>query len=161
MGGLVSCTLKVPVLNFISYGANIALPFTVSNPFVTRMVIIVEAGSPAPAAVKVILSCKGDQLNAPAMDGLVPNAACTLFVSIGLLNCNTMGEKVGTFVASWAGELLTTTGSSVRQSDCATKIFDDMPGTVIDGISGVAVTVKTSFVSNKFTIGVPGAKIVE
>src|SRR5436309_1406063 len=122
---------------------------------------MVRAGSPAPPAVKVIVSCAADQANVPLTDGLVPKAAWTLLVSIGLLNCRTMAEYVGTLLASWAGELLTTTGSRGRQSVCATKIFALVPGKVMGGISGVEVTVRTSLVSNKLRIFAPGANVVE
>src|SRR5439155_11017539 len=93
--------------------------------------------------------------------GLVPKAAWTLLVSIGLPNCRTIAEYVGTLLASWAGELLTTTGSRGRQSVCATKIFALVPGTVMGGISGVVVTVRTSLVSYRLRIFAPGAKVVE
>ena len=61
---------------------------------------------------------------------------------------------------SWAGVMPVTTGSSGLQSDWATKILALVPGTVIGGISGAAVTVSTSLVSNRLTIRVPAAKIV-
>src|SRR5262245_54111772 len=85
LGGFVSWNVVVPVLNFNSYGANIELPETMSTPFVTRTVIVVEAGRP-PLAVKVIASRAADHTNVPASEGVVRNADCTLFVSIGLLN---------------------------------------------------------------------------
>ena len=54
-----------------------------------------------------------------------------------------------------------TTGSSGFQSDWATKIFAVVPGTVICGVSGPAMTVSTSLVSNRLTIWVPAAKVVK
>src|SRR5215831_667932 len=129
--------------------------------FVTRTAIIVDAGHPAPAGVNVTISPAVDHENVPATAGVVPNAACTLLVPIGSLNCNATGEQVGTDAASCKGELLTTTGSRGCQSVCATKIFAVVAGTVIGGISGVEVTVNASFVSNRLMILVPGAQVVE
>src|SRR5262245_15387887 len=105
-----------------------AFPETASTAFVTRTVMKVKPGSPAPPAVKVIVSCAADQAKVPLTAGLVTNAAWTLFVSIGLLNWSTMGDHVGTLDASCAGELLIAAGSSGRQSVCATKIFAIVPG---------------------------------
>ena len=59
---------------------------TASTALVTRTVMRVSPGSPAPPGVKVIVSCASDQAKAPLMAGLVPKAAWTLFVSLGLLN---------------------------------------------------------------------------
>ena len=83
-----------------------------------------------------MVSCAADHANVPLTAGIVLNADWTLFVSIGLLNCRTSGELIGTLVASCAGELPVTTGSSGFQSVCATKIFAVVPGTVICGVCG-------------------------
>ena len=129
-------------------------------PSVTRTVIMVSAGNPASAGAKITVSRAADQVKVPGTDGIVAKFVCTLFVSIGVLNCSTMGEWAGTLLASCAGELLTTTGSSGFQSDCATKILAAVPGTVMGGISGVEVTVSTSFVLSRLMIWVPAAKVV-
>ena len=45
-----------------------------------------------------------------------------------------MEALTGTLVASCVGELLTTTGSSGNNCDCAMNIFAEVPGTEIDGV---------------------------
>src|ERR1044071_7036308 len=117
--------------------------------------------NPDAAVLKLSLSCASDHEKPPLIAGVVRKADCTLFVSIGSLNCRTIGREVATLAASCAGVLLTTSGSGGRQSGWATKIFAVIPGTEIRGVSGVAVTVRTSFVSSTFAICAPGAKVVE
>ena len=64
-----------------------ALPETVSTgAFVTRTVINVRPGRPAPAGVNVITSCATDHENEPLIVGTVTKLVCTLFVSMDLLN---------------------------------------------------------------------------
>src|SRR5262245_56883609 len=109
---MLSTKPDAEVLKRISYGANIALPETAPTPFVTRTVIFVKPGSPAPPGVKVIVSRAADHANVPESVGVVRKANCTLLVSIGSLNCRTIGNEVGALAASCAGELLMTTGSS-------------------------------------------------
>ena len=87
VGGTESGKLAVAVLKRISYGANIVLPeMALTAVFVTRTVTSVSPGSPAPLAMKVIVSPAGDQPKVPPMAGEVEKAAWTLFVSIGSLN---------------------------------------------------------------------------
>ena len=45
-----------------------------------------------------------------------------------------MEALTGTLVASCAGELLTTTGSSGNSCDCAMKIFAEVLGTAMAGV---------------------------
>src|SRR5882724_11238155 len=105
-----------------------ALPETASTALVTRTVTLVNVGKPEPLGVKVIRSRAADQVKVPLTAGVVTKEFCTLLVSIVLLNRSTMDEAVGALVESCGGELLTTTGSSGCQSDCATKIFAEVPG---------------------------------
>jgi len=93
VGGTLSTKLEMAVLNRISYGEYMALPETASRAvLVTRTVIIVSPGKPAPPGVKVIVSPAADQEKVPVTEGMVPKAACTLLVSIALLNRSTMEE---------------------------------------------------------------------
>ena len=60
----------------------------------TVTVIFVNAANPGALGVKVIVSPAADQLKVPPMAGLVAKADCTLFASIGSLNCSTTDEAV-------------------------------------------------------------------
>ena len=112
-------------------------------------------GKPAPAGVKVNRFRTGDHANAPVAAGAVEKAASTLPVSIGWLNFITIGMAVTVFVASCAGVMLLTTGSIGSICDWARNIFADVPGIVMGGVRGPAVTVAVSFVSSRFTSRVP------
>src|SRR5579859_3935887 len=126
------------VWNVMLYGANSVLPDTaLTAELLTTIVTFELDGRPAPAGVKVIVSFGStveDQLNEPLTDRLVLNAACTVFVFIGSLNCSTIGEKAGTLAAQCTGELLMTTGSSGCHCERAMNIFAVTAGTVIEGV---------------------------
>ena len=53
--------------------------------------------------VNVIVSCSADHANVPLVAGVTEKADWTEFVSIGLLNCNTICAAGETFVALCAG----------------------------------------------------------
>src|ERR1035438_4316073 len=97
----------------------------------------------------------GDHANAPVAAGLVEKADSTLRVSIGWLNFITIGVAAPALVESCAGVIPVTTGSSGSICDWARKIFADVPGIVMGGVRGPAVTVAVSFGSSRFTSRVP------
>src|SRR5580765_532725 len=98
-----------------------------------RTVIIVSPGHEGDG-VYVNESPAGDQAKLPMVDGAVENAAMTLFVSIGRLNCTVSGVSAEMLVESCAGEMLVTTGSSGCHCDCAINILTVVPGTAIGGV---------------------------
>src|SRR5579862_5254308 len=102
-----------------------------------------------------MVSCNADQANVPLVAGVSEKAACTEFVSIGLLNCNTTCAEVDTLVWACVGLWLMTTGSSGFINDCAMKILADVPATVMVGVLGVELMVIVSFVFRRFTSTVP------
>src|ERR1043166_10003576 len=102
-----------------------------------RKIFVVNAGKVV-LAVNVIVSCSADHVNVPGVGGVSENAACTEFVSIGALNCRTMGAAGDTLIAPCAGTWLRTTGSRGFNCDCAMKIFAEVPGTLMEGEIGRA-----------------------
>src|SRR5882724_2542595 len=105
-----------------------------------------------------MVSCSADQVKAPGVAGVSESAACTEFVSIGLLNVKTRRAAVETLVDACAGLWLMTTGSSGCISDCAMKIFAVVLGTEITGVTllpEVEVTTMVSLVLSRLTSTVP------
>ena len=96
VGGIRSTKVEVPVLKRArsrreTRCRTAAACAVAARRTVTRACV----GKPAPPGVKVSVSCAGDQEKVPLAAGRVEKADATLPVSIGWLNCRTMGAHVG------------------------------------------------------------------
>jgi hypothetical protein len=102
-----------------------------------------------------MVSRLADHAKAPVATGIVEKADSTLRESIGWLNLITISTAGPMPAESCEGVMQVTTGSRGSICDWARNIFAAVPGTVMDGICGPALTVAVSFVSSKFTSRVP------